>query len=69
MAEFSPNGITHYRANTEKHAKHFSMTLNRKLCRVCGGSFSVSDGKSTPSFSRYEPATFCCHGCLAKEDK
>lgn len=69
MAEWSPNGITHYRANTPKHAKQASFVLNRVRCGVCGIAKETTGGKWHRGKSRHDPSVFRCAECLGEKNE
>lgn len=69
MAEFSPNGITHYRANTEKHAKQASFVLNRRTCSRCGIAKETTGGKIIRGTSRHNKERFICAECCKEKGK
>ena len=66
MKEFNPNGETHYRAATERHAKNAGVVLNRRLCSVCKIGKETTGGKLVRGTSRHNPSKFYCAECWAE---
>ena len=63
VSEFNPNGETHYRAATERHAKNAGIVLHRRWCHACDIPKESADGKIIRGTSRWNPEKFYCAEC------